>query len=80
LSVLFLLNASHPLLYDPLHNPPPPVKAIPADWENTVVRFQHIVACPDHDGLCQIFRYEAVYLIADFEYFLFVHKTFPLSL
>lgn len=68
----FLLNPSYPL-----HNPPSPVEAIPADRENTVVCFQHIIACPAHDGFCQIFRYEAVYLVADLEYFLFVHRHSP---
>ena len=78
LPILLFNNPSHPLLHDPLHNPPLPVKTIPANWENAVVRFQHVVACPDHDGFCQFRSDVAVYLVADLEYFFFVHKTFPL--
>ena len=80
LSVLLFNNSPIPLLHDPLRNPPLPVKAIPANWENAVVRFQHVVACPDHDGFCQLRSDEAVYLVADLEYFLFVHRHSPLSI
>ena len=77
LSVLLFNNSPIPLLHDPLRNPPLPVKAIPANWENAVVRFQHVVACPTHDGFCQLRSDEAVYLVADLEYFLFVHRHSP---
>ena len=80
LSVLLFNNSPIPLLHDPLRNPPLPVKAIPANWENAVVRFQHVVACPTHDGFCQLRSNEAVYLVADLEYFLFVHRNSPLSI
>ena len=73
----FLLNPSYPLLHNLLHNPPSPVEAIPADRENTVVRFQHVVACPDHNGFRQLRSNEAVYLITDLVYFLFVHRHSP---
>ncbi len=77
LPILLFNNPPRPLLHDPLHDSPLPIKAIPADRENAVVRFQHVVACPDHNGFSQIFRNEAVYLVADFEYFLFVHRHSP---
>lgn len=77
LSVLLFHNSPNPLLNNPLHNPALPVKTISADWENAVVRFQHVVACPDHDGFRQFRSNEAIYLIADFEYFLFVHRHSP---
>ena len=79
LPILLFNNPPRPLLHDPLHNPPLPVKAIPANRENAVVRFQHVVACPAHDGFCQFRSDEAVYLVADLEYFLFVHRHSPLS-
>lgn len=77
LPVRLFHDPPHPLLHDPLHNPSLPVKAIPADWKNAVVCFQHVVACPDHDGFCQFRSDETVYLAADFEYFLFVHRHSP---
>ena len=77
LPILLFHDPPHPLLHNLSHNPPPPVKAISTDRENAVVCFQHIIACPDHNGFCQIFRDEAVYLVADFEYFLFVHRHSP---
>ena len=79
LPILLFNNPPRPLLHDPLHNPPLPVKAIPANRENTVVCFQHVVACSAHDGFCQFRSDEAVYLVADLEYFLFVHRHSPLS-
>ena len=74
LPILLFNIPPRPLLHDPLHNPPLPVKAIPANRENAVVRFQHVVACPTHNGFCQLRGNEAVYLIADLKYFIFVHR------
>lgn len=77
LPVRLFHNPPQPLLYDPLYNPALPVKTISTNWENAMVRFQHVIACPDHDGFCQFRSDKTVYLVADFEYFLFVHRHSP---
>lgn len=39
--------------------------------------FQHVIRSSLYDGFRQIFRDEAVYLVTDFKYFLFVHRHSP---
>lgn len=79
LPVLFFLEAGHSFLYNLPCDPTLPVKAIPADWKNAVVRLQHVVAGADHDGFCQIFSNKAIYLIADAQYLFFVHRNSPFN-
>ena len=77
LPVLFFHQPRHPLPHQPLRCPAPPVKAPPADRENAVVSFQHIVAGTAHDGFCQFRSNKAVHALADFKYFFFIHRHSP---
>lgn len=77
LPVLLFHQMRHPLPHQPLRCPAPPVKAPPADRENAVVGFQHIVAGAAHDGFRQPVSYETVHAHADLVYFFFIQVHSP---
>ena len=72
LPVLLFYQMRHPLPHQPLRCPAPPVKTPPADRENAVVGFQHIVTGTAHDGFCQFRSNKAVHAHADLVYFFFI--------
>lgn len=55
------------------------IKMRSTDRENAVVRFQHIIACPNHNGFRQVFRYKCIYTLADLIYFFFIHAHSPFT-
>ena len=77
LPIQFLHQMRHPLPHQPLCCTFFSVKMSPADRDNAVVGFQHIVAGAAHDGFCQFRSNETVHAHADLVYLFFIHAHSP---